>query len=267
MPRPQRCRRICREPAYEAFLPEGIPAAEPVLLSLDEFEVLRLVDLENFTHQQCARLMEISRTTVTEIYESARHKLAECIVHGRRLQISGGRYRLCDGSAREHCGRDCKRAAALEKPTSQTNRPRLPEAPKGDHSMRIAVTYENGQVFQHFGHTECFLLCDVENGVITQKSLVDTNGSGHGALAGLLAELKADTLICGGIGMGARMALESAGIQLYGGVSGPAEAAVEALISGSLAYNPDVQCDHHGHEHGEGHSCGSHGCGNHGCHE
>ena len=93
-------------------------------------------------------------------------------------------------------------------------------------------------------------------------------GSGHGALAGVLTALQADCLICGGIGGGARMALEAAGIQLYGGVSGDADAAVEALLAGNLSYNPNVQCNHHGehHHHDEGHTCGSHGCGNHSCH-
>ena len=125
--------------------------------------------------------------------------------------------------------------------------------------MRIAVTYENGQIFQHFGHTEQFKIYDVEDGKIVSAKVVDTNGSGHGALAGVLAGIHADVLICGGIGGGAQMALQSAGIQLYGGVSGDADKAVESFVTGMLAYNPDVKCDHH--DHGEGHTCGDHGCG------
>ena len=133
--------------------------------------------------------------------------------------------------------------------------------------MRIAITYENGQIFQHFGHTEQFKIYDVADGQIVRAEVVDTNGSGHGALAGFLMQLGVDALICGGIGGGAQMALAEAGIRLFGGVSGDADAAVNALIAGNLGYNPDVHCDHHDHEHGEGgHSCGSHGCGNHGCH-
>ena len=127
--------------------------------------------------------------------------------------------------------------------------------------MRIAVTYENGEVFQHFGHTEQFKIYDVEEGKIVSSEVIDTNGSGHGALAGLLDGLKADVLICGGIGGGARMALAEAGIMLYGGVAGDADAAVEAFVAGELAFNPDVQCNHHDHNHGEGHVCGDHGCG------
>ena len=126
--------------------------------------------------------------------------------------------------------------------------------------MRIAVTYENGQIFQHFGHTEQFKVYDVENGQILSSEVVDTNGSGHGALAGVLTILNADVLICGGIGGGAQMALAEAGIKLYGGVSGDADSAVEAFVSGNLTFNPNVQCNHHDH-HGEGHTCGDHGCG------
>lgn len=128
--------------------------------------------------------------------------------------------------------------------------------------MRIAVTYENGEVFQHFGHTERFKVYDVEDGKILKSEVVGTNGSGHGALAGVLSALKADVLICGGIGGGAQMALADCGIRLYGGVSGNADEAVRAFIAGGLDYNPDVHCDHHDHEHGDGgHKCGDHGCG------
>jgi len=133
-------------------------------------------------------------------------------------------------------------------------------------TMKIAVTHQNGQIFQHFGHTEQFKIYTVENGNIVSSEVIDTNGSGHGALAGLLASIKVDALICGGIGGGAQMALEQAGIKLFGGVSGDCDQAVAAFISGSLGYNPNVKCDHHDHEHSHGsHTCGDHGCGNHSC--
>ena len=136
--------------------------------------------------------------------------------------------------------------------------------------MKIAVTYENGQIFQHFGHTAQFKLYEVEDGKIVNAEVIDTNGSGHGALAGLLSSLNADVLICGGIGGGAQMALAQAGIKLFGGVNGNADEAVEAFLANSLNYDPEAKCDHHDHHHGEGHTCGDHGCGSncgsHGCH-
>ena len=136
--------------------------------------------------------------------------------------------------------------------------------------MKIAVTYENGQIFQHFGHTAQFKLYEVEDGKIVNAEVIDTNGSGHGALAGLLSSLKTDVLICGGIGGGAQMALAQAGIKLFGGVHSDADEAVAAFLANSLSYDPEAKCDHHDHHHGEGHTCGDHGCGSncgsHGCH-
>lgn len=127
--------------------------------------------------------------------------------------------------------------------------------------MKIAVTYENGQIFQHFGHTSRFKLYETADGRLTGSEIIDTAGSGHGALVGLLAQHGVDTLICGGIGAGAQNALAAAGIRLYGGAAGDADAAVHALLSGQLTYNPAVQCEHHG-EHGDGgHTCGEHRCG------
>lgn len=129
--------------------------------------------------------------------------------------------------------------------------------------MKVAVTYENGEVFQHFGHSEAFKLYEVEGGEVKSSEVVPTNGSGHGALAGFLRERGVEVLICGGIGAGAQNALAEAGIKLYGGVSGSADSAVQALIEGNLSYNPDVMCDHHGEDHhGDHENCGGHGEGN-----
>ena len=136
--------------------------------------------------------------------------------------------------------------------------------------MRIAATYENGLIYQHFGHTAQFKVYEVEDGKVVSSQVVDTMGQGHGALAGVLNVLKVDALICGGIGMGAQNALRAAGIKFYAGVSGSADAAVEALLAGGLDYDPNAVCNHHGeghHNHGEGHECGHHGCGSeHHCH-
>jgi len=119
--------------------------------------------------------------------------------------------------------------------------------------MKIAVTYENGTIWQHFGKTEQFKIYEVENGAVVSSAVVPTNGAGHGALAGFLKAHHVDTLICGGIGGGTQAALTSAGIRFFGGVNGSADEAVAKLLAGTLVYNPDVQCGCHGH--GEGHSC------------
>ena len=126
--------------------------------------------------------------------------------------------------------------------------------------MKIAVTYDNRNVFQHFGHTEAFKIYDIEDGKIKSSEVVPTNGSSHGALAGFLKDLGVATLICGGIGGGAQMALSEAGIELYAGIVGNCDEAVVAFIAGTLAHNTEANCNHH-HEHSEGHNCGGH------CHE
>ena len=130
--------------------------------------------------------------------------------------------------------------------------------------MRIAATYENGEVFQHFGHCRQFKFYDVdEKGKIVAEQIMTPAGGGHSALAGYLFAYKVNTLICGGIGGGAQSALAQVGILIYGGVSGSADQAVAQLLDGSLKFDPFVQCAHHDHHHGDDHVCGDHGCGGH----
>lgn len=125
--------------------------------------------------------------------------------------------------------------------------------------MKIAVTYENGNIYQHFGHTEQFKLYQVENGKVINSQVVSTNGSGHSALVEFLQDHGVDTVICGGVGGCAREGMEQAGITLYGGASGAADAAVQALIQGTLSYDPAAKCEHHGeHGHSASHPCGGH---------
>ena len=256
MPRPRKCRKVCHFPQTLTFMPDGEAIEqEAVILTVDEYETIRLIDHQGFSQEQCGDFMKVARTTVQQVYANARKKLAQVLVEGRPLRIEGGDYELCRGEAA-----GCVDASCFKQKYHQKY-----EKPKGVHTMRIAVTYENGQIFQHFGHTEQFKVYDVADGKVIASEVVDTNGSGHGALAGVLTALKADVLICGGIGGGAQMALAAAGIKLYGGVSGSADAAVEALLAGQLAYNPDVRCSHHDDHHGSDHTCGSHGCGSHHC--
>ncbi len=233
MPRPLRCREISTLPEYYSFIPEDGGSGEGVTMTIDELETIRLLDYEGLTQEAASDRMKVARSTVTAVYESARKKLADCLLNGKRLVISGGAWHI-------------------------QNKITLSLGEKGEKTMRIAVTYENGQVFQHFGHTESFKLYDVEDGKIVKSEVIGTNGQGHGALAGFLKTAGVDTLICGGIGGGAQVALKEAGLSLFGGVSGSADDAVANFIAGTLAYNPSVKCDHHGegHEHGEGHSCG-----------
>lgn len=242
MPRPKRCRRICGYPDYWSFVPEGSDSVKTIEFMLDEFETIRLIDYQKLTQEECAEAMGVSRATVTSIYEKARYKLADAMVNGKRIRITGGSYRIDSIPA-----------------SAQINE-------KGDDIMRIAVTFEDGMVGQHFGRTEQFKIYDIADDEVKGAQIIDTNGSGHGALAGFLRAAEVETLICGGIGKGARAALQELGIKLLPGAAGDADTVVNDYLADRLNYDPDTECHHHDHEHGEGHECHHGDCGSHGCH-
>ena len=191
MPRPPRCRRICGVPQVDTFYPNECENTEPILLTLDEYEVIRLVDLEQQTHEQCAAQMDISRSTVQEIYEGARRKIAACLVHGKPLHITGGNYRICGGQEAAHCGRCCRMQRANTEKSNKNC--------KGDSIMKIAVTYENGQIFQHFGHTEQFKLYEVADGKIVHAEMLTPTAAvtAHWQVPNAA---RCGHLVCGGIG-------------------------------------------------------------------
>ncbi|MBP1556192.1 MAG: DUF134 domain-containing protein [Oscillospiraceae bacterium] len=234
MARPFRCRRISRFPDYWTFYAGDSETDEQIILSIDEYETIRMIDLEKKTQEECSVSMGVSRTTVTAIYDSARKKVARFLTEGKQLRISGGEYKL-----------------VTDYETSVEE--------KGKNSMRIAVTYDNGMIGQHFGHTEEFKLYDVEDGAIVKEQTLSAGGRGHGMLAGVLKEAKTDLLICGGIGNGAKNALSEAGIELIPGTEGSADETVIAYLNGTLIYDLNSEC--HDHDHEEGHDCGhDHGC-------
>ncbi len=255
MSRPPKKRRISALPPSHRFNPEGIGESPAVTISLEEYECIRLLDYLGMTQEECARQMGVARTTVQALYLAARKRIAGCLVEARPLVIDGGNFEMCPA---------CHHSPHPVRISRQKG---------SDIPMKIAVTYDNGQIFQHFGHTEEFKVYTIEDNVIRESHILSSNGVGHGALATLLQEENIDTLICGGIGGGAQNALAQAGVTLYGGVQGDADAAVHDFLAGKLAYDPAVHCDHHseGHGHGHGHCHGhgaghGHGCGGHGCH-
>ncbi len=218
-----------------------------IFMSLEEYESIRLIDTERMTQEQCATIMGVGRTTVQALYENARLKMAQCLVFGNELQISGGDYVLCSRNEKDWgCRKHCCRFQQVS----------IRKKEKGGMNMKIAVTFENGEVFQHFGHTENFKIYEVEDKKVTGSHVISSDGAGHGALAGFLKDAGVDVLICGGIGAGAQNALAEAGIQFYGGVTGQADEAVAAFLADKLDYNAQVQCNHHAHEGG----CGEHSC-------
>ena len=157
MPRPVKRRRVCEPPRNARFGPlDGAPA-ENVVLAVDEYETIRLIDLLGLTQEECAGQMGVARTTVQALYEAARAKLADMLVNGRLLHVEGGPYELCPraGGCR---GKRCAQSAGGSAFCARY------QTISEDANMKIAVTYENGLVFQHFGHTQQFKLYTVENG-------------------------------------------------------------------------------------------------------
>lgn len=245
--RKSRTRSVGIMPEYVGFIPDGIPTGATVKLSYDELEVLRLLDLEKLSQAETADRMGVARTTVTNIYERARTKVADSLVNGKKLIIEGGNVVFLPSNQGDF---------------APASRPKEKES-----LMRVAAAYENGEIFQHFGKTETFKLYDIDNGEIAATQIVTTQGTGgHGALAGFLKDNDVDVLLCGGIGGGAQDALISAGIELYGGLSGCADELVALLIKGKLEKSDLAACDHHGHGEGpchHGHHKGDEGCKQH----
>ena len=109
MSRPAKVRRICEEPRFKRFVPSGSEGVKTEVLTLDEYEVIR--HYQKMTHEECAAQMDVSRTTVTEIYESARHKIANALINGKTLCIEGGNYRVCEGGEyRKACRKNGSKA-------------------------------------------------------------------------------------------------------------------------------------------------------------
>lgn len=250
MSRPNKKRFICALPVYQSYEKQK----KPVILTLDEYEAIRLIDFEDFTQDECAKMMDVARTTVQSIYASARKKMSESLVLGKELTIQGGDVQLCPHYQE---GFKCRRKCLRHTPKKAIYLLNETE----DIHMRIAVTYKDGQVFQHFGRSEFFKIYDVKDGEVVTTAIIPTNGQGHGALGNFLKQAKVDALICGGIGQGARNVLKNAEIALYPGVIGDSDEACKALIAGTLNYQPDIEC----HDHHDGHSCADHDCGGH-CH-
>ncbi|RVU54484.1 NifB/NifX family molybdenum-iron cluster-binding protein [Anaerosphaera multitolerans] len=197
-----------------------------LILHLEEWECLRLVDYMSLSQQEAAASMEISRQSVQYLLQSARKKVARALVEGIPLLIDGGNYELL-----------------LEENTNIERK----------NEMKVAVTFENEKVFPHFGRTPFFAIYEIENGNIVEKSILETPASGHGALVDFLTEKNIEALICGGIGGGAVNALREAGISIYAGATGSADEQVNSFIKGQLTVNMEANCNHH-HEHHHKHN-------------
>ena len=197
--RREKLRRVGIIPEYRGFTPDGLASGDAIDMTVDELEVLRLCDLEGLNQEAVALHMGIARATVAAISSRAHRKVANALVNGRAIVIEGGNI-------------------AYSPITTTT----AAWPAKEVDTMRVATTYDNGNIFMHFGRSEQFKIYDIQDGKVLNEQVVGTGGTGHGALAGLLANGGVDTLICGGIGGGAINALAQAGITVYAGAQAAA---------------------------------------------
>ena len=182
--RREKLRRVGIIPEYRGFTPDGLASGDAIDMTIDELEVLRLCDLEGLNQEAVAQQMGIARATVAAICSRAHRKVANALVNGRALIIEGGNI--------------------VYSPITTTT---AVWPAKEVDTMRVATTYDNGNIFMHFGRSEQFKIYDIQDGKVLNEQVVGTGGTGHGALAGLLSNGGVDTLICGGIGGGAINAL------------------------------------------------------------
>ena len=205
MPRPVKCRNVCRMPENLKFIPQN-PGEnqEPVILNLDEFETIRLIDREGFSQEQCGRVMGVARATVQQIYTAARKKVADALVDGRPLQIEGGQYRLC-GKHGNHCGcQGCWRHLA--------NRGK-----KEDTSMKIVIPLdENKQdICVSFGRAPYFLFSQDGNQEILENPAAQAQGGAGLKAAQFVVDNGADVLITVRCGQNAADVFTAAEMKIY----------------------------------------------------
>lgn len=230
MVRPHSCRKISGKPVAGVFKPAGIPARDLdfLVLTLDEFEALKLADLEGKYQEEAAGMMHVSRPTFGRIIESAHRKIAEALVFGKALRIEGG-------------------------PVAVTSD--IPSSHQGE-SMNICIPIieDKGlqsQVNSYFGSAPLFLIVDTEK--LSTRAIINKNAQHTHGMCQPLASLSSerlDAVVVGGIGMGALNKLRAAGIKVYMGRQATVEQVIAEFKAGKLnEVTPQTACSHHGEGH------------------
>lgn len=201
MPRPSKMKKVCQMPRYRNFYSEEENEERKMILQVEEYETLRLIDYLGMTQEECAASMEVGRATVQSLYTSAREKVARYLVEGGSLEIGGGNYELSEGT--------------------------LPSC-----QIRIAVPWEDGMVFGHFGRARCFKIYDVCGEQILRTFMLESGEFSRRMLAELLDREQVQIVICGGIGAGARNALCEKKIEVVRGAAGDADSQVQSFLNG-----------------------------------
>lgn len=237
MPRPRKCRKVCRLPDNSGFLPiNGSSDPNPIILTVDEYETIRLIDKVGFSQEQCGEYMKIARTTVQQIYTSARKKLADALVDGHPLRIEGGDYQLCDGKE-ETCG--CGGCMKHRQKMTQTT---------GGNTMKIAIPLDENKkdVCVSFGRAPFFLFHENDADEILDNPAAEAQGGAGIKAAQFLVDQGATVLITVRCGQNAADVFQAADIKIYKSESASAQDNIAALKDGKLAELTHFHAGYHG---------------------
>ena len=221
MPRPRKCRKVCCFPHNPGFTPlNSKPDGEAVILAVDEYEAIRLIDREGYSQEQCGAYMAVSRATVQQIYTSARKKLADALVEGRPLKIEGGDYRICEGDE-QYCG--CHGCGQCSWPRQQT----------GGSQMKIAIPLDENEkdVCVSFGRAPFYLFSEDGKTEILKNPAADAEGGAGIKAAQFLVDQAATALITIRCGQNAANVFQAAGITIYEAKKGCTAAENLALLA------------------------------------
>ena len=243
MPRPRKCRKVCRMPQVMQFNPDSADLSyEPVILTVDEYEAIRLIDKQGFSQEECSTYMQVARTTAQLIYNSARKKLADALVDGRPLRIEGGDYVLCDGNE-EYCG-----CGGCRKHTESSVLCKESESFKEDKQMRIAIPLDENKkdVCIVLSRAPFFLIS--ENGeinIVENPAAVSNSGAGVEA-AQFLCDREIDVLITVRCGENAAEVFNAADIKILKSTNETAEEELVAYERGELEELKHFHGGYHG---------------------
>ncbi len=225
MPRPRKCRKVCRLPENGGFLPIKQCDIEPIVLKIDEYETLRLIDRENFSQEQCGVYMHIARTTVQQIYNSARRKIADALVEGRPITIAGGEYNLCDG--REHsCG--CGGCTFHIQQQKELN--------TGEINMKIAIPLDENKidVCPVLARTPYFLFWENSKTTIVENPAANAQGGAGVQVAQFIADSNVTVLITPRCGQNAADVFTACEMQIYKSTGKTAQENIADFLDGKL---------------------------------
>lgn len=239
MPRPRKCRKVCRLPDNDGFVPVNPDTGlEAVVLNVDEYEALRLIDREGFSQEQCGEYMHIARATVQQIYACARKKLADALVEGRALRIQGGDYRLCDGKE-DSCGcGGCRRH----------RRGREPKEQQEGNFVKIAIPLdENKQdVCIVLARAPYFLFREEGRDTIVENPAAQAAGGAGLQAAQFLVDRGVTALITVRCGQNAAEVFAGANMKIYRSAHKSALEDLAALEEGSLGELTQFHGGYHG---------------------